>query len=181
MHRRRFRPVSRAIGVGGVAMLSFFTACAASRPSPAPAAHDGADAGATDATSRSDAATTSTTPLLTFEELAAFAKPDVQLLDEVLRSDDRAKQPVTLALGPLDHDACLRAAFSSDHESTAGFSDETNTRRGPEATGLRGLVPPQGPVCFKKGEPPRLVLHGHDGAGARVVVWASPRSPRPSR
>jgi hypothetical protein len=94
------------------------------------------------------------------------------LMREVQRVPD-ATQPTVLASGNAD--VCFRAAVAANVTVRAWFEDETRSARGGELTAVRGLVPPRGPACARRGEKLRLVVEpSNAGVTARAVVWQAP-------
>lgn len=77
-------------------------------------------------------------------------------------------------------DTCFRAAVGASAPFRAWFEDEGHQPRGPSSAAR--LVPPEGPVCARRGERLRLVVTGtHVGRTVdafprtvRAVVWQAP-------
>lgn len=101
------------------------------------------------------------------EELAAKSV-EVPLMKEALRADPATKVEVSAKV-----DTCYRAAISAQLAGKAWFEDGKGARG--EPTILKDvqprLLPPQGPVCVRKGETLRLVLE--PASLARAVIWQS--------
>ena len=105
------------------------------------------------------------------DELAARGATDAPMMREVKRLED-VSTPTELDAAAAD--TCFRAVVASSAPVKAWFIDATHAPRG-EIAESAGLVPPRGPVCAKKGETLRLVVHAPNaGTTARAVVWQSP-------
>lgn len=135
------------------------------RPEPSAASAPVADAGLVDMTPARGA------EVPTLDELAARGAPEVPRMREVKRLDDVSK-PTELEAGTTD--ACFRAIVAASGPVRAWFVDASSAPRG-EIAEAAGLVPPRGPVCARRGETLRLVVHGPmANTTARAVVWQSP-------
>ncbi|MFO0741356.1 MAG: hypothetical protein U0270_36005 [Labilithrix sp.] len=150
-------------------LVALATACApaAPRAKPVPVTTQASapDAGLADMTPAKGADVPS------LDELAARGATDAPMMREVRRLDGVSK-PTDLEAGASD--ACFRAVVAASAPVKAWFIDATHAPRG-EIAETAGLVPPRGPVCAKKGETLRLVVHATTaGTTARAVVWQSP-------
>lgn len=147
-----------------IALVACAPAAPPVKPLPVAKAASTPDAGLVDMTPAKGADVPS------LDELAARGATDAPLMREVKRVDDVSK-PTELE---ANVDSCFRAAVASSAPVKAWFIDATHAPRG-EIADTAGLVPPRGPVCAKKGETLRLVVHATTaGTIARAVVWASP-------
>lgn len=106
------------------------------------------------------------------EALVARGAADAPMMREASRSPD-VKAPIELQAGNAD--TCYRALVAANEPVTTWFEADDHDRRGSAFFGTDGLVPPAGPVCFRKGARLRLIVERPSAKTlARAVVWASP-------
>lgn len=106
------------------------------------------------------------------EALVARGASEAPMMREASRSPD-VKAPIELQAGTAD--TCYRALVAANEPVTTWFEADDHDRRGAAFSGTNGLVPPAGPVCFRKGERLRLIVERpNEKTLTRAVVWASP-------
>jgi hypothetical protein len=121
-----------------------------------------------------DAATTAPPPphVASVEELEARGPSDAPLMKKLTALDDPQRTKGGNAI-PIDVDRCLRVVFAASSPVHARLVDGTGAKRGDEAEGTTGVVPPRGPACAKKGEQMRFVVEAEPDAIVRAVVFTS--------
>ena len=148
-----------------IGLVACAPAAPPAKPLPPPAPAPTLDAGLVDMTPAKGADVPS------LDELAARGAVDAPMMRVVKRLEGAA-MPTELETGASD--ACFRALVAASAPVKAWFVDATNAPRG-EIAETAGWIPPRGPVCAKKGETLRLVVHATTaGTVARAVVWQSP-------
>jgi hypothetical protein len=165
--------VTRAVASATIA-AAFVIACGGSRTAPPPArppvasADAGAEAGGSAPTPR----------VASLDELEARGPTDAPLMKKIAALEITRLAPTSEIAASTDQ--CLRATFASSRPVRAAFVDETGAQRGDAASATSGTVPPQGPMCMKKGERVRVVFRASDEIGAsesvivRIVVFSAP-------
>lgn len=167
--------VHRIARLAVVANVSAALACA-TPPSKNVASDSARDAGADADAGAGPRASAPAANVPSLDALAAWAAPDVASMTELTRAEIAGPRVGTVTLA---YDACLRAAFGASRDVRAAFVDAEGAPRGPSITAARGLVPPRGPACGRKGETLALVA-SEDGAPdaavalTRAIVWISP-------
>jgi hypothetical protein len=156
------RPVARSTLPLLAALLALAAAACGSppRPPPAPAPAPLHDAGV------GDAASGARDPVASIAELVDRGAAEAPLMRVAMRLEKTAPRSDELR---AERDLCVRAAFAASAVVRVSFVDASGARRGEAAPSTGGMVPPQGPLCVKKGEALRVVV---DGAAPDVVVRA---------
>jgi hypothetical protein len=156
--------VTRLIGV----LVVLSTGCAAKAPAPAPVPRPVASVAPVPLVDMTPAKGGDVPSLDSIEDKGKAEMPLMRVVSRV----EGVKEPISVSAA--DGDTCFRAVVAASAPVKAWFIDATHTPRG-EIADAAGSVPPRGPVCARKGEVLRLVIHSTTaGALTRAVVWASP-------
>jgi len=104
------------------------------------------------------------------DALAARATRLAPGMREILRGESAGSVPLPEA----DHDTCIRAAFAGGGPVAAHLVGKGGSFLADAVAATDGVIGPDGPVCYRKGDAPLLRFEGQGEGSARYVVWAAP-------